>query len=312
MPEEGPSRPGSATRFRTTVAALLAVGVAAGAYAVHERSVANQLADQNSAVTSTLNTTRDQMSALTTRLDAMNAERTAEKAAPPHSDSDHSAIYRKPVTAASMRHRIDDPRWKKVQGQLDEQGKQIDSTRQDLSNTRTELQGSIATTHDQLVMLEKKGERSYYEFDLNKTGQVQREGPVGVRLRKANTKHEYADLELMVDDFKVSKKHVNIYEPVVFYSADRKVPVELVINSIGKNHIHGYVSEPKYKGAELEAMANSSANNPANSPANSSPANNSPANNEATNTSGEQTDSTAKPSPARQKFRETSCALRCM
>ena len=228
------------------------------------------------------------MSALTTRLDAMNAERTAEKPAASHSALDHSVLYRKPVTAASMRHRIDDPRWKKVQGQLDEQGKQIDSTRQDLANTRTELQGSIATTHDQLVMLEKKGKRSYYEFDLNKSGQMQREGPVGVRLRKANTKHEYADLEMMVDDFKVSKKHVNIYEPVVFYSADRKVPVELVINSIGKNHIHGYVSEPKYKGAELEAMANTSASNPAN--------------NAATNTSGEQTDSAAKPSPVRQRL----------
>ncbi|MGB9205539.1 MAG: hypothetical protein WCB94_16400 [Terriglobales bacterium] len=268
----------------------MAVGIAAGAYAVHERNVAKQLADQNSAVTSTLNTTRDQMSALTTRLDAMNAERTAEKPAASHSALDHSVLYRKPLTAASMRHRIDDPRWKKVQGQLDEQGKQIDSTRQDLANTRTELQGSIATTHDQLVMLEKKGERSYYEFDLDKSGQVQREGPVGVRLRKANTKHQYADLEMMVDDFKVSKKHVNIYEPVVFYSADRKVPVELVINSIGKNHIHGYVSEPKYKGAELEAMANT--NNPANSPANEG----------ATSTSGEQPDSAAKPSPVRQKL----------
>ena len=296
MPEETPSHPGSATRFRATVAALLAVGIAAGAYAVHERSVANQLADQNSVATSTLNATRDQMSALTTRLDAMNAERTAEKAAASHSALDHSVLYRKPVTAASMRHRIDDPRWKKVQGQLDDQGKQIDSTRQDLANARTELQGSIATTHDQLVMLEKKGERSYYEFDLNKTGQAQREGPVGVRLRKANTKHEYADLEMMVDDFKVSKKHVNIYEPVVFHSADRKAPVELVINSIGKNHIHGYVSEPKYKGAELEAMANTSANNPANNSGSN------PANNEATNTSAEQPDSAAKPSPARQKL----------
>ena len=141
MSEETPSHPGSATPLRATVAALLAVGVAAGAYAVHERSVANQLADQNGAVTSTLNTTRDQMSALTTKLDAMNAERTAEKAAPPHSDSDHSAIYRKPVTAASMRRRIDDPRWKKVQGQLDEQGKQIDSTRQDLANAHLRLPG---------------------------------------------------------------------------------------------------------------------------------------------------------------------------
>jgi hypothetical protein len=279
MSEETPSHPGSATRFRATVAALLMLVVAVAAYAFHERNVAKQFAAQNRAVTSTLNATRDQISALTTRLDAMNAEPPEEKSAAPQ-----SAIYRKPLTAASTRHRIDDPRWKKVQGQLDEQAKQIGSTREDLTNTRTELQGSIATTHDELVMLENKGERSYHEFDLDKSGQLQREGPVGVRLRKANTKHEYADLEMMVDDFKVSKKHVNIYEPVVFYSGDRKVPVELVINSIGKNHIHGYVSEPKYKGAELQAMDNPSANSPA------------------TNISGAQTTSAAKPSPVRQRL----------
>jgi hypothetical protein len=279
MPEETPSHPGFANRFRATVAALLIVVVAAGAYAFHEHRVATRLAAQNSAVTSTLNATRDQMSALSTRLDAMSKERAAEKSPP-----SHSTIYRKPLTAASTRHRMDDPRWKKMQGQLDDQAKQIDSTRQDLTNTRTELQGSIATTHDELVMLEKKGERSYYEFDLDKSGQFQREGPVGVRLRKANTKHEYADLEMLVDDFEVSKKHVNIFEPVVFYSADRKLPVELVINSIGKNHIHGYVSEPKYKGTELEAMANSSANNPA------------------TNTNGSQPAPPEKPSPVRQRL----------
>jgi hypothetical protein len=63
-----------------------------------------------------------------------------------------------------------------------------------------------------------------------------------------------------------------------------KTPVELVINSIGRNHIHGYVSEPKYKGAELEAMANSSANNPR------------------TDTNGLQAASPAKPSPVRQRL----------
>ena len=279
MSEGTPSLPVSAIRFRAIVAALLMVVAAAAAYAFHERNVAEQLAAQNSAVTSTLNATRDQMSALTARLDAVNAERPAEKSAVPH-----SAIYRKPLTAASMRHRSDDPRWKKMQRQLDQQAKEIDSTRQDLTNTRTELQGSIATTHDELVMLEKKGERSYYEFDLDKNGQFQREGPVGVRLRKANNKHEYADLEMLVDDLKVSKKHVNIYEPVYFYSGDRKLPVELVINSISKNHIHGYISEPKYKAADLEAMANSSANN------------------KAAGRDGLQTSSPAKPSPVRQRL----------
>jgi hypothetical protein len=86
---------------------------------------------------------------------------------------------------------------------------------------------------------------------------------VGVSLRKANTKHQNADLELMVDDVKLSKKHVNLYEPVFFYSADSKQPAELVINSISKNHIHGYVDAAKYKSTDLEAMANSAGNSSA-------------------------------------------------
>lgn len=275
MQEETTSFSGSANRFRSAAAALLVVVVAVGAYAFHERNVSKQLAAQNSAVTSALNSNRDQINALTAKLDALNAERAAEQPA-------HSPVYHKPMAAASMRHRVDDPRWKKMQGQLDDQAKQIDATRNDLSTARTELQGSIATTHDELVLLEKKGERSYFEFDIDKSGQFTREGPVGVRLRKANTKNEYADLEMLVDDFKVSKKHVNIYEPVVFYAADSKVPVELVINSITKNHIHGYVSEPKYKGADLEAMAKPSANGAA---------------------TNDQADPTAKPSPGvRQKL----------
>ncbi len=259
MSEEMLSNPGAATRFLIVIAVFLTLA-AALAYSFHERSVAKQLAAQNSEMSSTLNSTRDQVGALTTKLNAMT-EQTSEKSLTEKSSPSHPVIYRKPVAAASQHRRIDDSRWKKVQSQLDDQGKQIESTRQDLSNTRTELQGSIATTHEELVLLEKKGERSYFEFDLEKSGQFQHQGPVGVRLRKANTKHAYADLELLVDDFKVSKKHVNVYEPVVFYSADRRLPVELVINGISKNHIHGYISEPKYKSAELEAMANSPTNN---------------------------------------------------
>ena len=280
MQEESSSVVTSAIHSKITIAALLILILAVAAYAFHERNVSKQLVERNSTVTSALNATQDQINALTAKLNAITAERTADKPSPAN-----SGLYRKPLNGAAMRRRIDDPRWKKMQGQLDDQAKQIDATRQDLTSARTELQGSIATTHDELVLLEKKGERSYFEFDLEKSGQFQREGPVGVRLRKANTKNEYADLEMMVDDFKVSKKHVNIYEPVVFYSADSKVPVELLINSISKNHIHGYVSEPKYKSGDLEALANSSAKNPATSSA-----------------SGSQIPPTAKPSPARQRL----------
>jgi transcriptional regulator with PAS, ATPase and Fis domain len=280
MPELA-SVAGSIVRFRSVVAGLSALVIAAAGYAFHEHNVSKQLGEQNSAVTSTLNATRDQVNALNTKLDAMTAERAADKA----ETSTHSqpGVYRKPMMAAATRHRIDDPRWKKMQGQLDNQAKQIDATRQDLTSARTELQGSIATTHEELVLLEKKGERSYYEFDLDKTKQFQREGPVGVQLRKANTKHEYADLDMLIDDLRVSKKHVNIYEPVFFYPADSKTPAELVINKISKDHIHGYVSEPKYKGAEVEAKATSSTNI------------------ESVNGNDSQA-ATAKPSPGRQRL----------
>jgi hypothetical protein len=284
MSEDVPSRSVSTIVFWGGILLLFTVLVAAAAYSFHEHRVAEQLAAHNSEVAASLNATRSQIDALTAKLSEMSTAQ-AETPAPSHADNHHSPSYQGPVSRLTKRRRVpDDPRWKKIEGQLDDQAKQIDSTRQDLTNTRTELQGSIATTHDELVTLEKKGERSYYEFDLDKSLQFQREGPVGVRLHKANTKHEYADLEMLVDDFKVSKKHVNIYEPVVFYAGDRKMPVELVINNISKNHIHGYVSEPKYKAAELEAMANSSANNTAAS------------------TNGLQATPLAKPSPVRQRL----------
>lgn len=167
---------------------------------------------------------------------------------------------------ATPRRRSEDPRLKKLQSQIDAQGKAIEQTRNDLAstqgdltNTRTELTGSIARTHDELVVLQKKGERNYYEFDISKSKQFQREGPFGIRLKKANTKHQYADLELMVDDRNLSQKHVNLYQPVMSYTPDSPQAVEVVINEISKDHIHGYVSAPKYSKSELVSMANANA-----------------------------------------------------
>jgi uncharacterized lipoprotein NlpE involved in copper resistance len=238
--------------------ALVALGLAGTlGYSYHERNVAQQLTTQNQEMTASLNDTRGKVDALNTKLEAMSAEQAAARqAAQPAvvSPSAHRQITRQ----ASQRRRMDDARWKQVQDQLAEHGKQIDATKQDLVSARTELSGSIARTHDELVLLEKKGERSYYEFDVNKTGQFHRTGPVSVRLKKANSKRQYADLELMIDDFKLSKKHVNLFEPAFFYATENGRPVEMVINNISKDHIHGYVSEPRYKNGDLEAMAGTS------------------------------------------------------
>ena len=45
----------------------------------------------------------------------------------------------------------------------------------------------------------------------------------------------------------------------MFYAGDNGQPVELVVNNVTKNHIHGYISEPKYRAAELATMTTQAA-----------------------------------------------------
>ncbi len=224
-------------------------------YSIHERSIAQQLATENEQTASALQQTRGQIDALSAKLDGIVGQQTARTA--PASLSRVRGVQRIALRQGSK----PDPRWKKFQNQLDAQGealdvqgKVIEGTRQDIANARTELGNGIAKNHEELVALQRKGERNFFEFDVDKTKQFSHAGPVGISLRKANTKHLYADLELLVEDRDISKKHLNLYEPATFYPDGEHQPIEIVVNRIIKNHVHGYISVPKYRGSELTAM----------------------------------------------------------
>lgn len=234
---------------------VVAVGIAVVAllgfgYALHERSLLRQSSEHKAQLQAALQQTQAQVAALTAKVDAISQQ----QATPPMTVVVQER--KAPVRSPAAVRKVDDPRWKQFKSQLDEQGEAIESARDDLASARTELSGSIARTHDEIVALQKRGERNYYEFDLDKSKQFTRNGPIGISLRKANTKHQYADLELMVDDVRLKRKHVNLYEPVMFYTSEAAQPIELVINSISKDHIRGYISEPKYRKADLAALAN--------------------------------------------------------
>ena len=62
-------------------------------------------------------------------------------------------------------------------------------------------------------------------------------------------------MAMLVDDNQLQKKSVNLYETVWISIGDRPQPLELVVNQIGKDHIQGYLSEPKYKKSELDTSA---------------------------------------------------------
>ena len=237
-------------------AAAFAVG-GAGGYALYEHRKAEAAIQGQQQLTAELQQTRAQIDQLNTKVNEL-AARPQPQVVPPVQMSEPLVA----VKPATPRGPSEGQRLKKMQSQLDRQGKaiadtqtQLDATRGDLSNTRTELSGSIARTHDELVLLQKKGERNYYEFDIAKSKSFQHEGPLGVRLRKANSKHQYADLDLIVEDQTVTQKHVNLYQPAMFFTPDSPQPAELVINSISKDRIHGYVSAPKYRQSQLASAS---------------------------------------------------------
>jgi hypothetical protein len=222
------------------------------------------------ALTASLRQMQSQIQTLSDKLNTLTSAPPAKSRPSAMPDGNHrrAAANR---TLVARRRLADDLRIKQMQDVLSWQQKQLASTRDDLQKTRSDLDGrlnstrdelngsigrandSIARTHEELVALEKRGERNYYEFQLDKSKRFQRVGPLSLSLRKVNTKHKSYNLAMMVDDFQLDKKNVNLYEPVWITLSDRPQPLELVINQVEKDHVQGYLSEPRYKKSELAA-----------------------------------------------------------
>jgi chromosome segregation ATPase len=129
------------------------------------------------------------------------------------------------------------------------------STKQDLNQTKTNLQkvagdlgvtsGYVATNQKELDELKRRGERNIVEFTLHKQKQMQRVGDISLKLDKADPKHNKFSVIVLADDKTTDKKDRNINEPLQFYVS--KSLYEIVVNSVGKNQISGYLSTPKYQ-----------------------------------------------------------------
>ena len=126
---------------------------------------------------------------------------------------------------------------------------QLAAVKGDLSSTNS----VIARNHDELVLLEHKGDRNYYEFTLTK-GQKKPVGTVSLELKKTDPKKNKFTLNILADDKNYEKKDRNVNEPLQFYSGKDPALFEIVVNSISaKNQISGYLSSPK--GAPTPAVA---------------------------------------------------------
>jgi chromosome segregation ATPase len=131
----------------------------------------------------------------------------------------------------------------------------VASTQADLAATKTQLtsvrgdmgmmSGLIATNHDELAELKRRGERNYYEFTLHKGQAAQNVGTIKVALKKVDTKRSKFTLAVDSDDHMIEKKDKNLDEPIQFYSGKSPALYEIVVNNVNKNEVTGYLSTPK-------------------------------------------------------------------
>jgi hypothetical protein len=138
----------------------------------------------------------------------------------------------------------------------------VAATKSDLESTKTQLNramgdagvmsGLIATNHDELEVLKHKGDRNYYEFSLQKGAKPMLLATIKLQLKKVDVKHSRFTLNVDADDRTIEKKDKGLDEPVQFYTGKNPVLYELVVNSMEKNKVSGYLSTPKNapKGAD--------------------------------------------------------------
>jgi DNA repair exonuclease SbcCD ATPase subunit len=169
-----------------------------------------------------------------------------QQAAARHFESEHQATQQKITSVSSD-----------VSGVKTDVG----GVKTDLGNTQTQLKadeaqlktmkgdlgvdsGLIATNQAQLDFLKHRGDRNYYQFTLRK-GHKEPVATVSLELRKADVKHSRYTMYVFADDKKIEKKDRGLNEPVQFYTGKDNYLYELVVNSISKNEVKGYIAAPK-------------------------------------------------------------------
>jgi len=131
----------------------------------------------------------------------------------------------------------------------------VGNVRTDLETTKGKLEraigdlgqqsGLIARTRDDLEYLKHKGDRNYYEFTLTKSKSTTPVSTVSLQLKKTDPKRGKFTLNVIADDRTIEKKDRNIFEPMQFYSGRDRLLYELVVFTVAKDKVSGYLSTPK-------------------------------------------------------------------
>ncbi len=167
--------------------------------------------------------------------------------------------------------RLKQEQTQQIEGVRKEQKEQFEGVRTDIAGTRTDLEatkaklektigdlgvqsGLIAHTREDLDQLKRRGDRNYYEFTLAKGKHPTRVSTVALQLKKTNPKRGKFTLNVTADDWTIEKRDRTLFEPMQFYSGRDRQLYEVVVMSVDKNKVSGYLSTPKQYGSAQQAQ----------------------------------------------------------
>jgi len=139
----------------------------------------------------------------------------------------------------------------------------IASTKKDLDDTKGKLtstigdlgvqSGLIARNREEVEALKRLNERNIFDFNLTKSKNPQRVGPIQIALRSTDPKHFRFTMTVIADDKAIEKKDRNVDEPMQFYVRGNHAPYEIVVFEVSKDRATGYLSTNKDNGPAAAA-----------------------------------------------------------
>ena len=149
-----------------------------------------------------------------------------------------------------------------VSGDLAATKTDLGGTKTDLAATKTDLEatkrkldstvgdlgqqsGLIARTREDLEYLKHRGDRNIVEFTLKKGAKPTPVSTVSLQLKKVDAKRGKYTLNVVADDRTIEKKDRTVNEPLQFYTGRDRMLYEVVVMTVAKNEVSGYMSTPK-------------------------------------------------------------------
>ena len=178
-------------------------------------------------------------------------DKTAKELATKANSSDVDTLRKDATNKIAELQQDSDAKFGNVSGELTGVKRDLVAARDDFGR----LNERIATNSAELADLRKKGDRDYFEFDIRKSSrqQFQRVADIQLSVLKTDPKKHRYNVAIQVDDSRIEKKDRTTNEPIQFLVGRDQLRYELVVNSVDKDRLRGYLSAPKDKAIAGEA-----------------------------------------------------------